>query len=218
MALTDRTARDYSRYIARWQAAGSPDPEAWLDGLTPACAKVARQALRRHDPSLALRNRYAIDRAPRALTLAELDRVRLAAHTELVRQTIDALYYSAARVEELLRLQPEDVRGGVIYLPATKTGNIERPIPLHAEFPLEMLPHPYGISWALKHFHIVGERAGVLPFYPRLMRPTAATHMLAAGVPISVVQEILGHKSLEITRRYLAVSSEAKRDAISALG
>lgn len=215
--LSPRTAHHYDLYVIRWQDAGLPDPEAWLDTLTPANAKQARAALRHHFPDLVLRNRQEMRRAPKALTHAELDRCRLACHTPLVRATLDGLYYTAARVEEFLRLRPENIRGGVVYLPVTKTGNLERPVPLHPSMDLSIFPHPYGTSWALQNFRAVGDRAGV-HLYPRLMRATAATHMLQAGVDVRTVQEILGHVNLATTMKYLAVTDEKKVSAIAVLG
>lgn len=214
--LSPRTAHQYALYVARWVAAGRPDPESWLDTLTPATAKQARAALRRMDPTLTLRYRQEPRRAPKALTHAELDRCRLACHTPLVRATFDGLYYTAARVEEFLRLRPENIRGGVVYLPVTKTGNLERPVPLHPDLDTSIFPHPYGSSWALQNFRAVGQRAGV-HLYPRLLRATSATHMLQAGIDIRTVGEILGHVNIATTMKYLAVSDERKRAAISAL-
>lgn len=41
--------------------------------------------------------------------------------------------------------------------------------------------------------------------------------MLTAGVNVKVVQEILGHSSLDITLRYLHTDLTSKRDAIAKL-
>lgn len=44
-------------------------------------------------------------------------------------------------------------------------------------------------------------------------RHTAATLLLEQGVDISVVQEILGHSTLAVTKRYTHVTSRLTRDA-----
>ena len=48
-------------------------------------------------------------------------------------------------------------------------------------------------------------------------RRTALTMMSNAGVPLSVIQSISGHASLDALQRYLGVSPEQKKMAISAI-
>jgi site-specific recombinase XerD len=38
-----------------------------------------------------------------------------------------------------------------------------------------------------------------------LLRHSLATHMLADGVPLDTISDILGHSSVEVTRRYTQV-------------
>ncbi|KGF71355.1 integrase [Neosynechococcus sphagnicola sy1] len=49
-------------------------------------------------------------------------------------------------------------------------------------------------------------------------RRTSLTQMACAGIPLCSIQTISGHSSLDALQRYLAVSEEQKRDAISVLG
>jgi integrase len=49
-------------------------------------------------------------------------------------------------------------------------------------------------------------------------RHTAATLLLEQGVDIRVVQEILGHSSLTVTKRYTHVTSKLARDAAERMG
>jgi integrase len=46
-------------------------------------------------------------------------------------------------------------------------------------------------------------------------RDTAITRLAAVGVPLPVVQELAGHSSLEMTRRYAEVTPEAVREAVA---
>ena len=48
-------------------------------------------------------------------------------------------------------------------------------------------------------------------------RHTAASHMVAQGVPLFDVSKILGHKSLQMTMRYAHFAPKAGRAAIDAL-
>jgi integrase len=49
-------------------------------------------------------------------------------------------------------------------------------------------------------------------------RHTAGTVMTALGVPIQVVQEVLGHSDLRVTRRYVHVASEMAKAATDRIG
>lgn len=54
----------------------------------------------------------------------------------------------------------------------------------------------------------IGARAGVDKVHPHRFRRTGATMALRQGMPITTVQKLLGHESLETTQIYLDVSDE----------
>lgn len=62
------------------------------------------------------------------------------------------------------------------------------------------------------------EAAGVPQSRLHDARHTAGTVMTALGVPIQVVQEILGHSDVKVTRRYVHVASEMARAATERMG
>ena len=51
----------------------------------------------------------------------------------------------------------------------------------------------------------LGKRAGVTNCHPHRFRRTCATWALRRGMPINIVQQMLGHSSLETTQRYLDI-------------
>jgi site-specific recombinase XerD len=60
--------------------------------------------------------------------------------------------------------------------------------------------------------------AGIRSARPHDARHTAATLLLEQGVDIRVVQELLGHSSLAVTKRYTHVTSKLSRDAADQIG
>jgi integrase/recombinase XerD len=52
------------------------------------------------------------------------------------------------------------------------------------------------------------------PIGPHMVRHATGTELAAAGVPIDVVQDILGHRSIESTRVYVHSSQRRLRDAV----
>lgn len=54
----------------------------------------------------------------------------------------------------------------------------------------------------LQFYAFTAKKKTGINFYSHRLRHTAATKMLAKGVPIDVVQVVLGHNSINITRRY----------------
>jgi integrase/recombinase XerD len=62
------------------------------------------------------------------------------------------------------------------------------------------------------------ERIGVVGVSTHSFRRTALTQMSSAGIPLRVIQEISGHNDLGTLQRYLEVSSEQRRKAVSVIG
>ena len=55
----------------------------------------------------------------------------------------------------------------------------------------------------------------VLPAYA--LRHTLATRLVEEKVPLNIVQGILGHSSIETTRKYLHKNEEIEREAIESM-
>ncbi len=63
------------------------------------------------------------------------------------------------------------------------------------------------------------ERAKVKDFSFHGLRHTCASYMAQAGIPLNVIGEVLGHRSLEMTRRYSHLTTQTKAGAmLAALG
>ncbi len=66
-------------------------------------------------------------------------------------------------------------------------------------------------------FHTALKRAKIKDFRFHDLRHTFASHMVMAGVDLSTVKELLGHKTLEMTNRYAHLAPNHKIRAIEVL-
>lgn len=62
------------------------------------------------------------------------------------------------------------------------------------------------------------KRIGIEGVSTHSFRRTALTQMCNAGIPLRHIQEISGHNDLGTLQRYLEVSPEQKRKAVSVIG
>ena len=146
---------------------------------------------------------------------------------------LELLYASSLRVSELcsVRLEGLDLEEGLIRV--TGKGNKTRlvPVGLPAQ---EAITHYPGEKTETR---LQAQRRGSLPFsawkkansstrlaayqtlrrasgleanvYPHLFRHSFATHLLAGGADLRIIQELLGHADISTTQVYTHVDSSA---------
>jgi site-specific recombinase XerD len=127
----------------------------------------------------------------------------------------------AAREEPRERTVPLEVPGndlgGRVLDEALRIGPIRR-----ANTNPALADTLFGVerSWFGRIVKRAAERAGLPQRLrnPHKLRATFATHLLEAGVPVHVVKDLLGHRKVETTMHYAAVTDPARRQAIARLG
>jgi len=167
------------------------------------------------------------DKKPDFLTEEELERVREAMGRlpKHVRLAFETMLWTGLRVSEIASLTGEDVikENGKLFLRVRSgKGNKERIVPvLDADLGRELLRLSkdrgksllFGVTdGTLKDYAHKIKKASGVHFHSHRLRHTLATRLLAKGIPIDVVQKVLGHESISTTRRYAETLPEKVKE------
>mgnify|MGYP003576187910 CR=1 FL=1 len=139
---------------------------------------------------------------------------------------LELLYGSGLRATELVSLPRRAVRPGQPFLMLRGKGDKERLVPVSArasEAVQKWLPNvPDGSAWLfpsgkshlsrVRLFQLVrgmAALAGIAPdrVSPHVLRHAFATHLLAGGADLRVLQSLLGHADIPTTQIYTHVDS-----------
>jgi len=151
-----------------------------------------------------------------------------------VRAAIPLLLLTGLRKRELLsaRWENVDLDRGEIRLPSTKSGEAQvrilprpaveilRELPSYAEspfvFPSPGRPREHRRD-IKRQWGQIREDAGLEDVTLHDLRRTAGSYMAQAGVPLQVIQQVLGHSHPGVTKLYARLSSDNERQALDAL-
>lgn len=157
------------------------------------------------------------------LTHEELELMRQACGCLFDQTLVETLYSSGIRVSEASNLEWTDIHFGQreLRLRERKGGAEDEIVPINTRCALLLGQMKSGrtdddpcvfrsrnrqaMSTAQieRRIKTLGERAGINEkVTPHRLRHTLATHLLEAGVPIDVIQRILGHEDLKTTQIY----------------
>lgn len=156
---------------------------------------------------------------------AAMDNAKSADELHLVRDTamLELLYATGMRVSELTGIDLHDIDSSRQTIRVLGKGNKERIVPfgdaantalnawLARREELAKDPDPLFVGTRGKRIdqrqvRRVVEAAGEVS--PHALRHSTATHLLEGGADLRVVQELLGHSSLQTTQVYTHVTSE----------
>ncbi|AFY62786.1 site-specific integrase [Synechococcus sp. PCC 6312] len=177
----------------------------------------------------------------KVLSATEIEALFLALESARDKALFGVCLYTGCRISESCSLLTEDVyhRPGAL-LPtltirkaSTKGKVATRQIPIHPQLQAYLLNYVPGPVYLFpgRHRHhgslnpcsadaILREaiqRAGLVGVSTHSFRRTALTRLSESGVPLRVIQEISGHRSLAVLQRYLEVGPGQVETAISAL-
>lgn len=149
---------------------------------------------------------------------------------------IHLLYSSGLRISEALTLSWKDIDEQRELLRVHGKGSKERFVP-YSEAAAKALKRYKNGTWALwnqrfprnltvfisarscsltrmaawKNLSYWSQKAGIGHIHPHILRHSFATHLLAGGADVRIVQTLLGHTSLNTTERYLKIDDSEVR-------
>ena len=141
--------------------------------------------------------------------------------------------FTGMRKSEILNLQWKNIniKHGVIYLLDTKNGErrkvlindtVEKALIAVSKNPNSpyVFCHENGKPYlnVRKSFDVALEKCGIINFRFHDLRHTFASQLVMMGIDIKTVQELMGHKSIEMTLRYSHLSPDHKKKAVDILG
>jgi len=182
---------------------------------------------------------------PKAITIAQMESVLAATdgdeHQQLRdKALLELLYATGARISEAVALNVDDVLDGEVVRLFGK-GNKQRIVPVgsYARAAIEaylvrvrpmfsargmatpaLFLGSRGQRMSRQNAWIIiraaAERANLgIEISPHTFRHSFATHLLAGGADVRVVQELLGHASVSTTQIYTLVTADSLRDMYS---
>ncbi|MGH8524107.1 MAG: tyrosine-type recombinase/integrase [Gammaproteobacteria bacterium] len=153
----------------------------------------------------------------RYLSLPEVERLIDACDHEPTRDAVILAVHTGMRQGEIFALNRTNVRGGCLWLPDRYSKNREpRLIPILPRMreAVARLPLPCTARYMWGRFKRACRQAELADLRFHDLRHTTGSLLINAGYPLKVVQEVLGHLSVQSANRYAHLSVETKRAAL----
>lgn len=165
-----------------------------------------------------------------ALTLEELEMLRIACKSERDRAIVEFFYSTGCRLDEVCKLNKQDINWNNDSVKVIGKGNKERVTYLNAKSKVYLWQYlnqrkdnnealfvsskfPYkrmGQRGIEKVFNKLGCEAGITKsVFPHIIRHTTATNMLRSGASLIEVQRLLGHENPSTTEVYADLDDSA---------
>lgn len=198
------------------------------------CKWLVRAELRADDPSLKTPTPKRPRGKPQPITQGQFAHLLAAANRRRTRTYILLATLAGLRVHEIAKVRGEDFDLDARTLTVTGKGGKTETIPLHATlvedahryprrgywFPSYKADHPdlphVGRQAVSKAIRDAMTRAGFTG-HAHQLRHWYGSNLLANGVDIRVVQQLMRHDSIQSTQIYTLVSGQQERDGIDRL-
>lgn len=195
---------------------------------------LVRSGVRADDPTVALNAPKTARRRPRPVSDEQLAKILATPMRRRSRMMVMLATYQGLRVHEIAKIRGEDVDLVARELRVIGKGDEDFTLPLHPAVASFAKHFPRRGYWFVTHIgnvaradHVLGKsisdiianimtRAEVAGGAHRL-RHWYGTKLVAEGVNIRIVQELLRHASLQTTQIYTAVTLEQQRAALHLL-
>ena len=243
-SLGAATTDDLSRLGGQWAELAPSTVARRSAALRRFFGFLVDDNLRRDDPSSALPRPRLERPLPRILEMGEVERMFEAAEDRAASGELAAvrnlallelLYGSGLRASELVSLPRGAVRSGQPFMMVRGKGSKERLVPISARAEtavskwLEIAPGTTAWLFPSGNKHISRVRlfqivramaadAGIAPerVSPHVLRHAFATHLLAGGADLRVLQSLLGHADIATTQIYTHVDSARLVELVNA--
>jgi integrase/recombinase XerD len=181
------------------------------------------------DPSKKLKNIKESKRLRHALTEEEIEFLRQACKSDREKALIEFLVSTGCRLSEVVGIDKEHINWFEMSLNVIGKGDKERKVYFSVKSRILLqkyletrkdncpslfvtIRQPYlrlGGRSIQREIKRIADRAGIdKSIYPHLFRHSFATHKLNSGMPLVVLQQLLGHDSPETTLIYSEISAE----------
>ena len=151
------------------------------------------------------------------LTIEEVEKIAHHA-SDNVRAAIWIAIYTGMRRGEIIKLNEAEIGASTLTILSGNTKTLKRrtvPIVEPLREWLAFLPLIIGAEGIKSGFRRAREAAGMGHVNFHDMRHSTASMLVAAGVDLYIVGEILGHSSTRTTQRYAHVQTDQKRKALA---
>jgi integrase/recombinase XerD len=223
------TTPDIRVYLSNFKKLKTSSVSKKLSILKSMFGWLALEGIITSDPTKRIKNPRSEKRAPKSLTIAELEMIRESCETLRERAIVEVLYSTGCRLSEAQQIDRSEINYQELSVQVIGKGNKERTV----YFSFKAMYHlkkylssrkdtedalivterrPYRrLSERCIQGEIarISERSTVTKnVHPHIFRHTFATLMLNNGADITAVQELLGHSDPSTTQGYATMTRE----------